>query len=120
MTDSGRLVRMSGTLGAAWGGLLVVSGPRIWRALTGARPTESDELLTRALGARHVAQGIFQAAAPMRGRRLLAAVDVTHAVSMVALATGDRSRRRPALVSAAVAVASAWALLRGLPRTSSR
>lgn len=105
-----RVVRISGVLGAGWGALLLTNGPRVWGALTGAAPSELDQLLTRVLGARHVAQGLLQAAAPVTGQRLLLAVDLTHAGTMVALAVADRSRRRPALLSAAVALASAVVL----------
>jgi hypothetical protein len=59
------------------------------------------------LGCRHLAQGALQALAPARLQRLWVAVDVTHAVSMVVLAALDPGRRQPAIVSAAVAAASA-------------
>ncbi|MGV1009658.1 MAG: hypothetical protein ACOYBY_13760 [Dermatophilaceae bacterium] len=104
--------RLAGALGATWGMALLAAGPRIWAALTGDHPTEADQLAVRALGARHLGQGVFQAVLPTTGQRVLAAVDLLHATSMLALAAGDRTRRRPALVSATVALTNATLLLR--------
>jgi hypothetical protein len=97
----------SGAAGVVWGAVLLTAGPRIWVGLTGHRPTEVDRLGLRALGARSLGQGAFQLVAPTTGRRLIIAVELLHATSMLALAVFDRPRRRPALVSASVAVTNA-------------
>lgn len=99
--------RLAGLVGATWGTTLLLAGPRIWVTLTGSRPTEADQIGMRALGTRHLGQGVFQAVAPTTGQRVLVVVDLLHATSMLALAAADRSRRRPALVSATVAVTDA-------------
>lgn len=102
-------VRVFAALGTGWGVLLMAAAPRVWLALTGRRPNDLDRVLVQVLGARHLAQGLWQAAAPTCGRRLFVTVELVHATSMVVLATADGSRRRPALVFAAVALASATA-----------
>lgn len=104
-------VRLAGVAGAIWGTTLLLAGPRIWVALTGDRPNEADRLGLRALGARHLGQGVFQAVVPTTGQRVLVAVDLLHATSMLALAAGDAPRRRPALLSAGVALTNAALLL---------
>jgi len=100
-------VRLLAVVGAGWAGLLTTVGPRVWVALTGHRPSERDRVLVRVLGARHLVQGVWQGIAPSRGRRLFLWVDLIHSASMLALAGLDRPRRRPALVSATAALASA-------------
>jgi hypothetical protein len=97
----------SGAVGVAWGAVLLAAGPRVWVGLTGDRPTEVDRFGLWALGARSLGQGVFQLVAPTTGRRLILAVELLHATSMLALAAGDRPRRRPALVSASVALTNA-------------
>jgi hypothetical protein len=97
----------SGPLGVVWGAVLLSAGSRMWVGLTGHRPTELDRFGLWALGARSLGQGVFQLAAPTTGRRLFLATELLHATSMLALAGGDRPRRRPALVSASVALTNA-------------
>jgi hypothetical protein len=107
MTGASLRTDPSGAAGLVWGAVLLTAGPRIWRGLTGHRPTEADRLGLWALGARSLGQGVFQLVAPTTGRRLIIAVELLHATSMLALAVGDRPRRRPALVSASVALTNA-------------
>lgn len=105
--EGSALVRAAGALGMAWGGLLLACGPQLWSAVDGSTPTSTDVVAMRLLAGRHLAQGAMQVVAPTRFRRLFAAADVLHAASMVALAAVDPARRRPALVTAGVAAASA-------------
>jgi hypothetical protein len=104
-----RATRALGLIGIAWGAGLLASGPDIWRAVSGSGPTSSDRVALTALGGRHIVAGVTQVVAPTRFGRLLIAVDLLHAASMVGLAAVDPSRRRPALVSAALALAGATA-----------
>jgi hypothetical protein len=106
-----RVVRVAGVVVALWGVSLFIVGPRIWHTLTGGPPTATDQIGVRALGARHVGQGLFQAVAPTTGQRVLVTVDLLHATSMFVLAVADAPRHRPALVSATVAATNAALLL---------
>lgn len=106
-----RLVRVAGVVGALWGASLLIAGPRFWHTLTGGPPTETDQIGVRALGARHVGQGLLQAVAPTTGQRVLVTVDLLHATSMLVLAAADAPRRRSALVSVTVAATNAALLL---------
>jgi hypothetical protein len=100
---------MLGLLGIAWGTALLTSGPAIWRSVDDRGPAEGDRVALTFLGARHVATGVSQLVFPSRFQRLQIAIDVVHAVSMVGLAAVDPPRRRPALVSAGVALLGAAA-----------
>jgi hypothetical protein len=102
-----RLTRLAGAVGAVWGAVLLTRGRPLWRAVDGDAPGRVDEVGMLVLGARHLAQGAYQMARPGRHRKALMGVDVVHALSMVALAAVNPPRRRPALVSAAAAVAAA-------------
>lgn len=101
------LVRGAGLLAAGWGVLLLTRGREIWSRVDGSEAGNADEMAMRLLGARHLAQGLVQTLAPTHFQRLFVAVDVIHTATMVGLAAVDQSRRRPALVTAAVAAASA-------------
>jgi hypothetical protein len=105
--DSDRLARASGVAGAVWGAVLLAVGGRLWTVVAGRPPAEVDELAVRVLAVRHLVQGAAQASAPALDQRLFLGVDVVHAASMVWLAAVDEQRRRPALVSAVVAVGAA-------------
>jgi hypothetical protein len=105
------VAQLSGVLGVVWGALLLTRGDQVWTSVANHPPQPVDRLAIRALGARHVVQGTFMALAPLRGRRLLVSVDLLHVGSMVALAVADPSRRRPALVTTAVAAASGAAVV---------
>ena len=109
MTSGGpqAAIRATGLAGAAWGLLLLARGPEVWTRVEGSSPTEADRLALRFLGARHLVQGALQAAAPNHGQRLFVAVDALHVATMLALAAADPTRRRAALVTTAVAGASA-------------
>ena len=104
-----RLTRALGVAGIAWGTTILTAGTPIWRYLDDRGPTEVDQVALRFLGTRHVATGITQLLLPTHLQRLEIAVDVIHAATMVGLAAIDPPRRRPALVTASVALASAAA-----------
>lgn len=76
-------------------------------------PTNAECVVVRILGARYLAQS---AAGVVVRRpclpRVDAAIDLTHAATMLALAAAGRRHRRPALLSAAVAAGFAVADLR--------
>jgi hypothetical protein len=104
---SDRLVRITGIGSAVWGAALLVRGRQVWGLVDHRPPTEADLAAVRFLGARHLAEGVTQAVLPHRFQELYARIDLTHALSMIALAAADERRRRPALASAAVAVGAA-------------
>ena len=99
--------RTVGLAGAGWGALLLLRGEMLWRAAAGRPPSEAERAVVAVLGARHLGQGLLQAAAPTRLQRLWLLTDLAHVASMVALAVADPPRRRPALVSGAVSAAAA-------------
>lgn len=101
----------SGVWGTGWGLTLLVAGPRLWHGLTGTDAGRGDRAAIRALGARHLGQGVVQLVAPSRFTRTLTVVETVHAATMAGLATVDPGRRRPALLSAAVATGTAATLL---------
>lgn len=92
-----RRTRAAGAAGALWGIALLVGT----RRFIGAAPVAVG--LTRLLGARYVAQGVALTVAPGPITQAVRGVDVLHALSMVAL-SGSSRYRRPALLSAAIAV----------------
>ena len=113
-----RRQRALGVAGIAWGSALLTVGPGIWRSLDERVPTGADRVALRFLGARHVATGVTQVVLPNRFQPLEIGVDLIHTATMLALAALDPPRRRPALVTAAVASASAVAGMRIRARTS--
>lgn len=104
-----RRTRALGVGGIAWGTALLTAGPPIWRHLDDRAPTEVDQVALRFLGARHVVTGMTQVFFPARFQRLEIGIDLIHTATMVGLATLDPPRRRPALVTAGVALAGAVA-----------
>ncbi|MDQ2755178.1 MAG: hypothetical protein M3Y71_01220 [Actinomycetota bacterium] len=114
-----RLTRALGVAGIAWGTALLTAGPPIWRRLDGQGPTEVDRVALRLLGSRHVGTGVIQVILPDRFQRLEISIDLIHSATMVGLSALDPPRRRPALVTAAVALASAMAGI-GIRARSSR
>jgi hypothetical protein len=76
-------------------------------------PTSAERVVVRILGARYLAQsaGGIVVRRPWVPR-VDAAIDLTHAATMLALAAADRRHRRPALLSAGVATGFAVADLR--------
>ena len=103
------LMRALGVAGIAWGSAILTAGSSIWRRLDGQGPSQGDQIALRFLGARHVATGTIQVLFPGRLQRLEIGIDVIHAATMVGVGALDPPRRRPALVTAAVALASAAA-----------
>ncbi|EWT00366.1 hypothetical protein N865_16050 [Intrasporangium oryzae NRRL B-24470] len=101
------VLRVVGAAGAAWGVVLLARGAEVWRAVDATRPGENERLATTALGARHVLQGLAQAAAPRLTVAPVIGVDLVHAASMAWLAGRDPRYRRPAVVSGGVALLSA-------------
>ncbi len=110
-----RLVGVATTL---WGGSLLYRGSELWKGVSGFRPERIEEQAIRVLGVRHLVQGVFEAVLPGRFPRALVTIDILHVASMLPLALAPAARRRPVLVSAAVAATSAIAL--GLLRPAGR
>ncbi len=102
-----RLARLTGAAAVVWGGVLLVRGRDVWRAVDGRAPGEVDELALRFLGVRHLVQGGSQLLAPARFQQLFIGVDVVHALSMAAVAALDEPRRRPALLTGGAAAVTA-------------
>ncbi|WP_139185869.1 hypothetical protein [Sanguibacter gelidistatuariae] len=75
----------------------------LYRVATGTLPTPGAVLLIRVLGARNLLQALLLARAGRTLRRCGAIVDLTHAGTMVALASGDRRWRKPAGIDAFLA-----------------
>ncbi len=83
--------------------LLCAPGPLI-RRVTGTRADRRSRVTARVLGGRHLVQAVSTARfSGPDALRIGASVDASHAASMLALAVGDRSRRRAALVDGTVA-----------------
>lgn len=118
-TTDTRLMRALGVGGIGWGTAILTAGPAIWRYLDDRGPTEVDRLALRFLGARHAATGVAQLCFPGHFQRLEIAVDLIHTATMVGLAVVDPPRRRPALVTAGVALASAVGSMAIRARSSS-
>ena len=89
-------------------GQLICPKP-LHRAATGTTPSPRTVLVMRILGARHVVQALLLVrAGPMEQggktwHRCGGLVDLAHAATMVAVASGDRRWRRSAAMDAAVA-----------------
>jgi len=110
------LPRLVGASGMAWGAVLLARGDAVWRAVEGRAPDDMERFATRVLGGRHVVQGGVQLVAPRASSGVVARVDVLHALSMAPLAVASPPRRRAAVLSGTVALASA-ALTRASHRT---
>ncbi len=113
------LPRVVGVAGAAWGAVLLTRGDDVWRRLEARDPDVIEELGLRLLGGRHLLQGVAQVLAPRLTSGVVVAVDLTHVATMGALAAGSPSRRRAALTTAAVALASAVATARSREQAAS-
>lgn len=93
---------MSARIHGGWG-LLLLLAPRTGLLLGGAPDPGSTTALVRVLGLRHVVAGLALAAAPSpTTRRWCAAVDATHALTMVGLAVRKPAYRRAAVISLGV------------------
>ncbi len=101
-----------------WGGVLLIWGDDLWRSVERRTPSRTERRVTQVLGVRHLTQGLAQLAAPDALRLPVVLVDVSHAVTMLPLVALDPRRRRAALLSGAVALASAARPPRS-PRTGS-
>lgn len=103
------------TMRASYGLAQLLAPNAVARRLTCRDADERERVVTRVLGARHLAQAAVLANSSRRAHLLGAAVDALHAASMVGLALVDRSRRRQAWTSAAIAstFAAAEYLLHG-------
>lgn len=87
-------------------GLCQLAWPRLlYRAATGVPPSPGAVVVMRVLGARHLIQALLLARADRTWHRCGALVDLAHAATMVAAATGDRRWRKPAGIDAALASA---------------
>lgn len=89
-------------------GLVLVSSPGRVGQLVAGRGHVPSSWITRMLGVRYLVQGTAQLVRP--GQAVLApsaAVDLLHGGTMLALAAGSSNYRRPAVISACVAAASA-------------
>jgi hypothetical protein len=93
---------------AGWGAAQLAMPERVLRAVAPGRPSGPLLVATRVLGARLVVQNAVVLARPTRAVVLAgAAVDALHALSTVPAALLWPQYRRPALVSGAIAAASA-------------
>ena len=115
-----RAWRLTGIATVVWGAFLLSRGEAAWKAVAGGDPEGTEEAAIRVLGARHLAQGAFEALLPGRLPKSLIAVDMLHALSMVPLATENAPRRVPVMISAGVAATSAVALILARPGRHNR
>jgi hypothetical protein len=95
--DPGWRLRAAGVAAGGWGVLLLADT----RRFVGHAP--AAVVLARLLGVRYLVQGAMLTAARQPPVRVVRTVDVLHALSMVAL-TGSSNYRRPAGISAAIAL----------------
>lgn len=111
---------------AALGTVLAVRPEEVARTAAGPGSPAPPAWVVRVLGLRMAAQGMVEAAAGKRGdaarwvRLAGAAVDGTHAASMVAMAAWKPAYRRSALLSAGVAAAFAAIGVRAAPEPGPR
>lgn len=103
---------------AGWGTTLLLAPDSVLRAVGAGRSDARTRCVAQALGVRELIQAMLAVRYRSRSSSLGgAAVDATHAATMLALATRRPASRRPAAASALVAAAFAIAgLRRGLPR----
>lgn len=99
-------------LRGAYGALLLVAPDAYAGAVQGQSLRGAARTTARVLGARHLVEALALARGT-RWPRLAAAVDATHAASMVGAAALRRPDRRVALADAAVAGSLALLTLRG-------
>lgn len=88
----------------AWGAALLVAPERLLASVAAGEPLDARaRAFARALGVRQLLEAALLRRAGARAVALGAAVDGVHALSVLALAAADRSRRREALANALVA-----------------
>ncbi len=100
---------------ALWGALLVLEPARVLQTVSHQRADRGAVLFARVLGARHIAQAAVSGSRRGSSRRWVvagAALDATHASTMLALALLAPDRRRLALINVATATAFALAGVR--------
>jgi hypothetical protein len=89
---------------ACYGGILLLAPGPVIRLCTRGPASPRAQNVTRVLGVRHLVQAALTAGAPpgTARREIGAAVDLTHATSMVGLALLDRTIRRATLADAVI------------------
>lgn len=95
---------------AGWGGVLLTAPAEVLSHIHGVRVDRKAIVVTRILGARHLAQAALSGVNP--GPEVLAAgvwVDTVHSATALGLAVVDRRRARGGVADAAVA--ASWAAL---------
>ncbi|MDM4143086.1 hypothetical protein [Mycobacterium sp. FLAC0960] len=95
---------------AGWGAVLVAAPAEVLDHIHGVRVDRKALVVTRILGARHLAQALLSGVNP--GPEVLAAgvwVDAVHSATALGLAVVDRRRARGGVTDAAVA--ASWAAL---------
>lgn len=98
---------------AAWGAALALAPGSVLRAVGAGRIDARTRRVTRVLGARELIQAMLASRCRSRRSSLAgAAVDGTHAASMLVLAVWHPAYRRPAAASALTAATFATAGLR--------
>lgn len=86
---------------AGYGALLLSAPGPVIRLYTGHRADPRTRMVTRVLGARHLAQAVATAGTPDRSLLALGVeADLAHTASMLALAAVDREHRRAGVVDA--------------------
>ncbi len=98
---------------AAWGTALLLAPDAVRRGVNYGRADPRTRWVTRILGARELAQGLITSRHRSRASSLTgAAVDTTHAATMLALAIRRAAYRRPATASSLTVASFAIAGLR--------
>lgn len=95
---------------AGWGAVLVAAPAEVLDHIHGVQVDRKALVVTRILGARHLAQALLSGVNP--GPEVLAAgvwVDTVHSATALGLAVADRRRARGGVTDAAVA--ASWAAL---------
>ena len=90
----------------AYGTLLAAAPGRVLRGTGGTTDSRLACAVVRALGVRHIVQGVLSARMPsVTTRRVGAGVDALHALTDLGVAALDGRRRRPAVIDACIASA---------------
>ena len=102
-------MRYSALARAVWGTSLLLAPGQAIRAVSGETADRASKITGRILGFRHLTQALTIERAGTRGWLLAgAAIDATHALSMVGLATLSERYRRLAALDAVLA--GGWAI----------
>ncbi|OBF01363.1 hypothetical protein [Mycobacterium sp. 852002-10029_SCH5224772] len=103
-------IRVIELIRAGWGGVLAAAPAEVLSHIHGVRADRKAIVVTRILGARHLAQAALSGVNP--GPEVLAAgvwVDTVHAATALGLALVDRRRARGGVIDAVVA--ASWAAM---------